>query len=62
MSENDQRLSALLEQSELEVMRGLADMSLPDLHRLEQLEMDGQNRDRILDAIDSTFSAKGASE
>jgi hypothetical protein len=38
-------------------MRSLATLSVPDLHRLEQLEMDVRNRDKVLDAIDTVARA-----
>ena len=57
---NDERLSAILGQPELEILRSLAELSAPDLHRLEQLEMKGEDRDNILDAIDRTLTAHSA--
>lgn len=54
---NDERLAAIIEQPELEIMRSLSSLSVPDLHRLEQLEMEGKDRDKVLDAIDEALTA-----
>lgn len=57
---NDERLQAILDKHELEILRSLSELSVPDLHRLEQLECDGKDRDRVLDAIDDTLTAHSA--
>lgn len=58
---NDERLAAILDKPEIEILRSLSALSVPDLHRLEQLEMDGADRDKVLDAIDAALTAHHAS-
>lgn len=55
--DNDSRLQGILNNDLDVIQRVLPELSLGDLHRLEQLEARCDNRIEVMNAIDQTFVA-----